>query len=195
MKVLISGFEPFNNSGKNPSEEIVKGLPNEIAGAEIIKAFLPVSYKMSFLTLKGYIDEHRPDVVICLGLANGRKAITIERIAINMNSASISDNDGYTYIDSPIRIDGKCAHFSTLPIRKMMEAMNEIVPTQISNTAGTYVCNNIMFKVLEYVSDPVVAGFIHVPMMVGMENPKGFYELELESMIQAITRGIEVICG
>ena len=195
MKILVSGFEPFNGSGTNPSEQIVKLLPDFIKGAEVKRAFLPVSYKNSFLELKKHIDKEMPDVIICLGLANGRKSISLERIAINMNSASIADNDGYKYIDSPIRVDGKCAHFSTLPIREMLPEMNKIAPTAISNTAGTYVCNNIMFKVLEYVSYPVLTGFIHVPMMKGMKNEKEYFELELDTMVEAIVKGIEVIVG
>ncbi len=193
MKVLVSGFEPFNNSGLNPSEEIVKMLPDKIGEAEIVKAYLPVSYFHSFDELRKIIDKVHPDAVICLGLANGRKAITPERIAINMNSASIADNDGVKYIDDPIRRDGKCAYFSTLPIREMVEAMSEVVPATISNTAGTYVCNNIMFKVLEYVDHNCKAGFIHVPMMKGMKNDKDFYELEIEKMTEAIIKAIEVI--
>ncbi len=195
MKILVSGFEPFNNSGVNPSEELVKLLPSTIKGAEILKAYLPVSYKNSFMELKKHIDKEKPDVIICLGLANGRKAISLERIAINMDSASIADNDGCMYIDNPIRKDGKCAHFSTLPIRNMLLKMKNIAPTVISNTAGTFVCNNIMFKVLEYVSKPVISGFIHIPMMTGMKNDKGFFELELNKMVEAISKGIEVIAG
>ncbi len=191
MKVLISGFEPFNNSGLNPSELIVKELPDCIGTREIVKVFLPVSYENAFLKLKEVINQVNPDVVICIGLANGRNGITVERVAINMNSASISDNDGVLFIDAPINGEGDSAYFSTLPIRKMVDCMNEVIPTTISNTAGTYVCNNIMYKVLEYVD--VRAGFIHVPMMVGMENERKFPEFKLEDMVETIVQGIKCL--
>lgn len=188
MKILVSGFEPFNKAGLNPSEIILKELPESIGEAKVIKAFLPVSYEQSFELLKVKIDEVKPDVVICLGLANGRTAITPERVAINMNSASIGDNDGVVFIDSPINENGESAYFSTLPIRDMVESMKEAsIPAMISNTAGTYVCNNIMYKVLEYVEDHVKAGFIHVPMMIGMKNEREFFEMDIKDMVEGIT--------
>ena len=193
MRIMVTGFGRFLDNEKNPTKEVLRILPKSIYGNEIKCVELPVIFDECFDYLKPIIVDFQPDVIIMLGLAGGRTAITPERIAINMNSASIADNDGETLIDSPIRKDGKCAYFATIPLRSMIDEMNKIVPTRLSNTAGTYVCNNIMFKVLEYVKDPVLAGFIHVPMMTGMNNPKDFFELDIKDMTNAIVKGIEVI--
>ena len=169
MKVLVTGFEPFGGEKLNPSLESVKLLEDTISGAKIIKASIPVVFKKSLDRLEELILNERPDVVICVGQAGGRFEITVERIAINLDDARISDNDGNRPVDEKIHGDGKNAYFSNLPIKAMVEEMkSHMVPASISNTAGTYVCNHIMYGLLYLVEKKypnIRGGFIHVPFI------------------------------
>lgn len=169
MKVLVTGFEPFGGEKINPSLEAVKMLPEEISGAEIVKASIPVVFGKSIQKLDELIEKEKPQVVICVGQAGGRFELSIERVAINIDDARIPDNDGNQPIDEKIFEDGENAYFATLPIKAMVEEMRAgSVPAAVSNTAGTYVCNNIMYGLL-YLTDKkykdIRGGFIHVPFI------------------------------
>lgn len=169
MKVLVTGFEPFGGEKINPSLEAVKMLPEEISGAEIVKASIPVVFGKSIKKLDELIEKEKPQVVICVGQAGGRFELSIERVAINIDDARIPDNDGNQPIDEKIFEDGENAYFATLPIKAMVEEMRAgSVPSAVSNTAGTYVCNNIMYGLL-YLADKkykgIRGGFIHVPFI------------------------------
>lgn len=169
MKVLVTGFEPFGGEKINPSLEAVKMLPKEISGAEIVKASIPVVFGKSIKKLDELIEKEKPQVVICVGQAGGRFELSIERVAINIDDARIPDNDGNQPIDEKIFEDGENAYFATLPIKAMVEEMRAgSVPSAVSNTAGTYVCNNIMYGLL-YLADKkykgIRGGFIHVPFI------------------------------
>ncbi len=167
MKVLISGFDPFGGESINPALEAVKLLPDTIAGAEVIKVEIPTVFNKSAEVMENFINEHRPDAVICVGQAGGRFTVTPERVAINIDDARIKDNDGNQPIDIPIKEDGAPAYFTTLPIKAMVKNMiDNGYPAAVSNTAGTFVCNHMMYNVL-YLADKkypgMKGGFIHVP--------------------------------
>lgn len=169
MKVLITGFEPFGGEKINPSFEAVKMLQDKIAGADIIKYSLPVIFGKSVEKLQELIEAENPDVVICVGQAGGRFDITVERVAINLDDARIADNDGNQPVDEKIFEDGENAYFASIPIKAMVEEMKRgNVPASISNTAGTYVCNHLMYGVLYLVHKKfpnIRGGFIHVPFI------------------------------
>lgn len=169
MKVLITGFDPFGGESINPAFEAVKRLPETIEGAEIIKIEIPTVFGKSFDVLKSAIEKHNPDVTLCIGQAGGRFEITIERVAINLDDARIADNDGNQPMDKVIFKDGKNAYFSNLPIKAMVEEMKkDHIPAAVSNTAGTFVCNHIMYSLLYLINKEYSAmrgGFIHVPFI------------------------------
>ena len=150
-KILITGFDPFGGEAINPATESVKQLPDEILGVQILKREIPTVFDRSIEVLYGILKEEQPDVVICVGQAGGRPNITVERIAINQDDARIPDNDGKQPIDRTIFEEGPAAYFSTLPIKAMVRDMKEAgVPAAVSNTAGTFVCNHIMYGALHY---------------------------------------------
>ena len=194
MNILVTGFEPFQNNQENPTQEIVRLLPKGIKGHKIIPIELPVLYNESFSRLKTEIEIHKPDVVICLGLAAGRKGITPERVAINVNDSTHPDNSGTVYIDEIIIEEGNNAYFSTLPIREMITIMNEKkIDCSISNSAGLYVCNDIMYRLLHYIDENklnIMAGFIHVPLMSEQEH-KNLYHMPLPQILEGIIDSIK----
>ncbi|SHK38901.1 pyroglutamyl-peptidase [Anaerobranca californiensis DSM 14826] len=169
MKVLVTGFEPFGGEKINPSYQGVEMLEDNIDGGEIIKATLPVVFKKSSVELEKLIELHKPDIVICVGQGGGRYGLSIERVAINIDDAVIPDNEGNKPIDERIREDGENAYFSNLPIKKIVDAIKKAnIPAEISNTAGTYVCNHLMYNLLYIINKKypeIRGGFIHVPFL------------------------------
>ena len=167
MKVLITGFDKFGGESINPSSLCVNSLPDVIDNIEIKKITLPTVFKDSSRVLEENIDSFSPNIVICIGQAGGRSKITPERIAINIDDARIPDNIGNSPIDEAIRKDGENAYFSTLPIKAIVDELNKNnIPSAISNTAGTFVCNHIMYEALYITSKNypnIKAGFIHIP--------------------------------
>ncbi|CRF31976.1 Pyrrolidone-carboxylate peptidase [Brachyspira suanatina] len=170
MKILITGFEPFDKEIINPSWETVNSLHNIIEGNEIIKLKLPTVFKKSYNKLFGNLENIKPDIVICVGQAGGRYEISLERVAINIDDARIKDNEGNQPMDEIIFNDGENAYFSTLPIKRIKEELNKIsIPAAISNTAGTFVCNHIIYSLLYYIKKNdlnIKGGFIHVPYII-----------------------------
>lgn len=195
MKIVVTGFGAFHTNTENPTREVLRLLPKSIYGNKIIPLELPVVYDECFTPLQAVIEEEKPDFVICLGLAQGRKAITPERIAVNLKDVSIADNEGNIYSDMPIKEDGENAYFSTLPIKKMVENMkNKNIPAVISNTAGLYVCNNIMYHTLYYINKHdlnIKAGFIHVPLMKEQTNDDDIFSLPLDVILEGIIDSIK----
>ncbi|WP_409289823.1 pyroglutamyl-peptidase I [Peribacillus sp. SCS-37] len=168
MKTLmLTGFEPFLEFPINPTFEIVNELNGEkIGNYHVTGKVLPVDFEQTGIRARQYFDEVSPDVVISLGLAAGRNRITPERIAINCSDGP-KDNRGVSPEDQPIVEDGQDGYFTTLPIRKFVQVLEENgYPAEISNTAGTYLCNNVMYNVLHKISSEnknCRAGFIHMP--------------------------------
>lgn len=167
MKILITGFEPFGGESLNPSYEAVKLIENKFNGSDIIKLEVPTAFYKSTQVVISKINEVKPDAVIMIGQAGGRADITVERVAINIDDASIKDNMGQKPVDSVIDKEGLNAYFATLPIKEVVEKIkNAGIPASISNSAGTYVCNHLMYSVLNYIYKSnlnIKAGFIHVP--------------------------------
>ena len=167
MRVLITGFDKFGGENINPSNLCVNSLPDVIDSIEIKKVTLPTVFKDSSRILEENIKSFSPNIVICVGQAGGRSKITPERIAINIDDARIPDNIGNSPIDETIRKDGENAYFSTLPIKAIVDELNKNnIPSAISNTAGTFVCNHIMYEALYITSKNypnIKAGFIHIP--------------------------------
>lgn len=193
MKVLITGFDPFGGEKINPALEAVKNLPDTICNAEIIKLEIPTIFRKSLEKIEENIIKHDPDIVISVGQAGGRFGITPERIAINIDDARIADNESNQPIDIPIFEDGENAYFTTLPIKAMIEEMKKSgIPCSISNTAGTFVCNHVMYGILYMAAKKypnMKGGFIHVPYIPSQVLDKP----NMPSMsIETITKGIEL---
>lgn len=166
-KLLLTGFEPFLNFPVNPTQKIVDELHGEeIGGYKIFSKVLPVDFSVSGDRIISHIEEVKPDAVLSLGLSGGRFKITPERIAINVNDGA-KDNSGHAPVDEPIIEGGADGYFTNMPIRKMVDALKERgLPAEISNTAGAYLCNHVMYRVLHLVNEKrsdMLAGFIHIP--------------------------------
>ena len=176
MKILITGFDPFGGENINPALEAVKKLPDTILDQEIIKIEIPTVFRKSLEKIEENIQKHNPDVVISIGQAGGRFGITPERVAINIDDARIKDNDGNQPIDISIYEDGEAAYFSSLPIKAMVKEMNDNgIPASVSNTAGTFVCNHVMYGVLYLIDKKypnIRGGFIHVPYIPSQVTTK-----------------------
>ena len=186
MKVLVTGFEPFGGEKVNPALEAIKGLPSEIHGAEVRWLEVPTVFHKSAQVLEEEMNRYQPDFVLCIGQAGGRSSLTPERVAINQDDARIPDNEGNQPIDLSIRPDGASAYFSSLPIKAMVS---------VSNTAGTFVCNHLMYQAL-YLAEKkfphVKAGFMHIPYM--MEQVVNRPTTPAMSLVD-IRRGIEAAIG
>ncbi|MDQ0428973.1 pyroglutamyl-peptidase [Planomicrobium stackebrandtii] len=166
-KLLLTGFEPFLDFTVNPTMKIVEALDRtKVGGYQIVGKIMQVDFNSSGAALLKFIDEENPDAVISLGLAAGRYKITPERIAINFKDGAV-DNEGNKPVDEPIREEGEPAYLSTLPIRKMVDSLlANGLPATISNTAGAYLCNNVMYEGLHYAKThkpDMPSGFIHIP--------------------------------
>lgn len=193
MKVLITGFDPFGGENINPALEAVKLLPESIAGAEIIKLEIPTVFVKALEKIEEAIIKHNPNIVISVGQAGGRFGVTPERVAINLDDARIKDNEGNQPIDISIFEDGETAYFSNLPIKAMVKEMSQGgIPSSVSNTAGTFVCNHVMYGIL-YLADKkypgIKGGFIHVPYIPSQVVTKP----TMPSMsLNDISKGIEL---
>ena len=227
MKILITGFQPFGGDTVNPAWEAVKALPDQLDDVKIIKAEIPVVFGEAFQAVRRAILENtcpgqggelpcdqqceKLAAVICVGQAGGRKGITPEKIAINLKDASIPDNAGNRPQDEPIREGGPDGYFSTLPVRAMVEEMEEAdVAAYLSLSAGAYVCNNIFYELMDYLaagkligddhiseeggSGSALGGFIHVPFSTEQLDGRDFSGKPVPPSlpISEITRGLEI---
>lgn len=169
MKILLTAFDPFGGDLINPALEAVKQIPGQIDNIEIIKVEVPTVFRKSIATVQSAIEKERPDAVLCIGQAGGRYELTPERVAINIDDARIQDNEGNQPIDQPIFTDGAPAYFSTLPIKAMVQRIRAAgIPASVSNTAGTFVCNHLMYGVLYTIArhyPHIRGGFMHVPFV------------------------------
>lgn len=188
-RILLTGFEPFHKSILNPSQEIIRRISHR---SLVAKEVLPVTFGEASLNLNSLIDQHKPTVVIALGQAEGRKEITLERIAINLDDARIPDNAGNSPKERAIVAGGPDAYFTTLPIKNLVEKLNENgIPTSMSLSAGTFVCNHIFYAMQHHCAGKAIkSGFIHLPLMneQASEFP-GLPTMQIEEMI----RGIELV--
>jgi pyroglutamyl-peptidase len=193
MKILVTGFDPFGGESVNPAYEAVKLLPESIKESRIIKIEIPTVFGRAAREIEKAIEEYRPDAVVCVGQAGGRSCISIERIGINLREASIPDNDGNQPVDEKIKEDGQNAYFATIPIKAMVENVRKNgIPSHLSYTAGSYVCNDVMYSLL-YILDnkypQIKGGFIHVPYAIEQVSNKAN---NIPSMpISTIAKGLE----
>lgn len=198
MKVLITGFDPFGGESINPAWEAVKVMKDNIDGIEVIKLQIPTVFKKSAEKLFAGIEEHKPDAVICIGQAGGRYDMSVERVAINMDDGRIPDNEGYQPIDTPVYEDGENAYFATLPIKGIVEEIKLAkIPASVSNTAGTYVCNHIMYSLLYYISKNnlnIKGGFIHVPYITEqVVDKKNMPYMEVTTITKALECAVQAL--
>ncbi len=200
MKVLLTGFEPFNQQTINPSQEIINTLAHTpIEGVELITAVLPVDrFEGPDTLIRAYI-KHQPNAVVCLGEAGNRSAIAVERVAINLLDFHIEDNKGVLVSDKPILPNEAAAFFSTLPVRKIVEAMlGAGIPATLSLTAGAFLCNQVFYTLMHYLDNyqiKIPAGFIHVPQLpeqVVGKRPLS-PSMSLETMCKGITIALETV--
>lgn len=190
MTILITGFDAFGGEKINPASLILDRLPDKINGNKIEKLTIPTAFFRVADLIERKIVDLRPDIVISLGQAGGRSDITVERVAINIADASIADNDGKKPIDEKIRWDGENAYFSTLPIKTLVENLRKNnIPASVSNSAGTFVCNFVMYNDLYFASKykNISAGFIHVPYLPAQViDKKGMASMSLDEMVRAV---------
>ncbi|MEO1773069.1 pyroglutamyl-peptidase I [Candidatus Enterococcus ferrettii] len=197
MKVLITGFDPFGGATINPAFEAVKLLPDTIQQAKIIKIEIPTVFQKDGEVLENSIKQHNPDIVLCVGQAGGRSGVTIEKVAINLMEARIPDNEGQQPLNQQIYKDGKNAYFTTIPVKAMVNNIKaKKIPSSVSYTAGTFVCNDIMYRLL-YLAEKeypeMRGGFIHVPYLPEQvtELPEGTPSMSAELISQALETAIE----
>ncbi len=190
--MLLTGFEPFGKATLNPSGEIVKQISDE----NVVTAILPVAYTQSAEALLALIEHHKPDVVICLGQAEGRTHITPEKIAINLDDARLADNEGVTRIDEPILVGGPVAYESTLPIKEFVEAIKaQDIPAAVSLSAGAFLCNHVFYVAQDHFKGTKVrSGFVHVPLMDEQAGEfPGLPTMPLDQMVKAVRIMLEVL--
>ncbi len=196
MKILLTGFDPFGCEKINPAHEAVLKVSDEICGAKIIKIIIPTVQTKSLETIENSIIQHRPDICISVGQAGGRFGITPERVAINLDDFRIVDNEGNQPIDEVIFEDGANAYFSTLPIKAIVEHLNKNnIPANVSNSAGTFVCNHVMYGVLYLIDKKypnMKGGFVHIPYMTSQAiNKISTPYMSLEEIVKGLELTIE----
>lgn len=193
--VLVTGFEPFGGEARNPSWEVCERLPGAIAGLRVEVCRVPCEFRRSIEVVAEAIERHRPALVVCLGLASGRMQLSVERVAINVDDARIADNAGAQPLDEPIAASAPPAYFATLPVKAMVAAMRAAgVPAEVSSSAGTFVCNHLMYGVLHFLAASgkrARAGFIHVPCAEEQVLDKpGTPAMALATMVRGVEAAI-----
>ncbi|MDO5022529.1 MAG: pyroglutamyl-peptidase I [Eubacteriales bacterium] len=191
MEILITAFEAFLEDSINASQKVLEKIQDYDFGFNVHTRLLPVEFKASHIILKQALDDIRPQAVICLGQAKGRAAITIERIAINIDDSTYQDNAGFTPLDETIFEDGENAYFSSLPIKNYVETLRKKgIPASVSNTAGTYVCNHVFYSLMYYIDKfykNTLGGFIHLPALPAQAKDKAnIPTMALEMQFEAL---------
>lgn len=198
MKILITGFDPFGGEKINPAIEAVKRLPDELGGAALIKLEVPTERGRSLRVIENAIRAVDPDVILSVGQAGGRAEITVERVGLNVDDYSIPDNAGEQPNDEPIFADGPDAYFVNLPIKAMAERIRaKGIPASVSNTAGTFVCNHVIYGVrylIERKYPGKRSGFIHIPFLPEqVVNKRNMPSMSLEMVVEGLKAAIETI--
>ena len=198
MNILVTAFDPFGGEQVNPAQQAVERLADTIGEAKIHKLIVPTVFGKAAENVIAEMNALRPDAVICVGQAGGRKSVTPERVAINVMDANITDNIGQKPVDEVIVADGPAAYFSTLPVKSMVQAIRDAgLPGDVSNSAGTFVCNSLLYSVLHHAAlhmPQTRAVFVHVPYIpeqtVGKE---GVASMPLEDIVRALSAAIMAI--
>ena len=187
-KLLITGFDPFGGETVNPAWEAVKKLPDRITDYTLYKLEIPTVFGLAAETVLAKAAQTQPDLILCIGQAGGRAAVTPERIAVNIRDARIPDNAGNQPGGEQIAPDGPAAYFATAPVEKMAQAIRDAqIPGAVSNTAGTFVCNDVLYSLLHHYSGTSTqVGFIHVPNVPELGAPS----MPLDRIVSALTAAI-----
>ncbi|MEC0242431.1 pyroglutamyl-peptidase I [Paenibacillus dokdonensis] len=203
MKILITAFEPFGGDTINPTQRLIEDIEKQsFEGAEIHTLMLPVVFDECSEKLIHSLESIQPDAVICCGLASGRTTITPEQIAINLKEvpkeSTVSDNKGVRPYNKYINSEGPDGLFTRLPVREMIETMREQgIPASISYSAGTFICNNTMYALLDYIRIhqlPIMAGFVHFPASEEMAASKpSLPSLSHETMLKGLITMIHTL--
>ena len=188
-KLLITGFSPFGSIDRNPSWLAVEKLPEQIGIFELCKLEIPTVFGEAAASVLAKAAEFAPDAILCVGVAAGRDAVTPERIAVNIRDAKIPDNAGNQPRGEFVAQEGPAAYFATVPVEKMAQAIRDTgIPAAVSNSAGSFVCNDVMYSLLHHFAETSVkTGFIHVPQLPEQGAPS----MELERVTQALITAIE----
>lgn len=198
-KILVTGFDPFNKEKINPSYEAVKLLPDTIGEYEIIKLQVRTIFNFSVDQVLDVIKNQKPSFVLMVGEAGERDKISIERIGINLDDARIQDNAGQQPKNQKISNSGADGIFATIPVDTIyQELKNANIPVEISNSAGTFVCNHLLYSVLNYLTTSpsfkiIKAGFIHVPLLPKEASEYGLKGMEKEQIAQALLIALKTI--
>ena len=189
-KLLITGFDPFGGASVNPAWQAVKLLPDTIADFTVHKLEIPTVFEKAAATVAEYAQQLQPDVILCIGQAGGRSAVTPERIGVNIRDAKITDNEGNMPKGAFCVPDGPAAYFATVPVMAMADAIQAAgLPGQVSNSAGAFVCNDTLYCLLHrYADNHVKVGFIHVPYAPEQGEPN----LPVEQTAKALEAAIRV---
>ena len=196
-KILVTGFQPFGGESMNPAWEAVSRLPDTIGDATVTKVEVPVVFGRGPEAVERAVEEVEPDLVLCVGQAGGRAKITPEFVGINYADARSPDNDGCQPVAERIVDGGPDAYFATLPVKAMVQAMQEAgVPAEVSYTAGTYVCNDVMYSLLHTLATRhpgVRGGFLHVPYATEQAThlPASTPSMSVDDMARGIAVALE----
>ena len=189
MKILVTAFDAFGGESINPTERALQQLPDRIGDAELVKLVIPTKFGESLRRTIEAAEGSAVEAIVCLGQAGGRAHITPERVAINVMDADIPDNAGYQPVDVPVVEGGPTAYFSTLPVKEMVAAVGDR-PARLSNTAGTFVCNQLLYGLLHHFEGTrVSAGFVHVPYITEQEKTDKPM-MELADIVEGVKRAL-----
>lgn len=198
-KVLLTGFDAFGGQTLNPSWLAVQALHGrQVLGHTLVAAQLPTVFDASLRELGALLRQHQPALVICVGQAGGRKALSLERVAINVNDAPLADNAGAQPVDTPVVRDAPVAYFSSLPIKAMLAALqSQGVAAEVSQTAGTFVCNHVFYGLMRTLATaPALAhtrgGFVHVPWLPEQGTPNMALEEIVRGLRVAVRSALQV---
>lgn len=199
-KLLITGFQPFDGESVNPALEVAKSLQGKtINGYEVIAREIPVVRFEALKAVQAAIEELQPNAVITIGQAGGRPDITVERVGINIDDFRIPDNKGNQPIDEPVVTGGPVAYWATLPIKKMVANVKaQGIPASVSNSAGTYVCNHLLYGLLHYLTTQgktaIPAGFIHIPYLPEQMAVRSGKDAQVATMsLDTLLKGFEAM--
>ena len=191
-KLLITGFEPFDGEAINPSWEAVARLPDTVGGYALTKLRIPVIFGEAAKQIIATANELSPDIILCIGQAGGRAAISPEYVGINLRHASIPDNNGNQPQDEPIIPSGKNAYFCTIPVRKILSTIQALgIPSTVSYSAGAYVCNDVIYTLLaHFEQSQTQVGFIHIPYCTEQNKSPS---MSLDDIVTALTAAIQTL--
>lgn len=187
-KLLITGFTPFGGSDRNPAWLAVEQLPDTTEQFELCKLEIPTVFGEAARVVLRQAEAFHPDVILCVGVAAGREAVTPERIAVNIRDAKIPDNAGNQPVGMFVDPNGPTAYFATVPVEKMAQAIRDAgIRGIVSNSAGAFVCNDVMYSLLHhFAGTDVKVGFLHVPQLPSQGTPA----MELKDIVSALQAAI-----